>query len=323
MILFYVVTDPSYVLHNTGIGHPEQSARVVVINRSLEKAGLKHARNTLVPRKANEEEVVLCHPSDYFQLVQREVSTLAGTPYCTHLSTGDVVISEHSFDIALRAVGAVLTAIDKVVTEKGSTAYCIVRPPGHHACSNRGMGFCLFNNVAIGARYAQQKWGIRKVLIADWDVHHGNGTQEIFYEDPSIFYFSTHEAGIYPNTGFREETGRDLGKGFTLNIPIQAGRSSREEVLKAFDVDLREHMKQFKPDLVILSAGFDGHQEDPLGHFNLVDEDFSTLTRIVKEIANEYSEGRIISVLEGGYNLESIARASVAHAVVLGNLPPS
>lgn len=311
--MIYIVSDPTYVEHQTGLWHPEQPARTVTIDRALTAAGLKTPSNTLRPRPATQDEVLLCHTLPYFELVQREVADLRWSHEAVYLSTGDATISARSFDIALLAAGGALTAVDQIMQTKGSSAFCVVRPPGHHACSSRGMGFCLFNNVAIAARYAQQKYGINKVLIADWDVHHGNGTQEIFYEDPSVFYFSTHEKDLYPNTGLIDEIGEGLGKGTTLNCPIRSGPHSRIDVMQAFEVQLREKMKVFQPDLVLISAGFDAHEADPLGHFNLNDQDFYALSKIVKGIADEYAEGRIVSVLEGGYNLQALAAASTAH----------
>ena len=315
--MLYFISDPIYTTHKTGPWHPEQPARTSVIVQALEKAGLKTAKNTLSPRFALENEVLLCHTQPYFRLVQQEVKALENPEEIADLSTGDVVISAHSFDAALKAAGGVIIAVDKVMEAPQTRAFCIIRPPGHHACSFRGMGFCLFNNAAIGARYAQKKYGIEKVLIADWDVHHGNGTQEIFYRDPTVYYFSTHEKGLYPNTGYENEIGEGPGLGFTLNCPIKPGIHSREEVLNVFDSLLREKMKLFQPELVIISAGFDAHEADPLGHFNLRNEDFGLLTKIINEIADEYAQGKVVSVLEGGYNLEALATAAAFHASYL------
>jgi len=191
-------------------------------------------------------------------------------------------------------------------------AFCIVRPPGHHATPNRGMGFCLFNNIAIAARYAQRKYGVERVLIADWDVHHGNGTQDIFYEDGSVFFFSTHQSPWYPGTGDPDERGAGAGAGATLNCPFAAG-AGREEIVGAFGDALRPSMDEFQPDLVLISAGFDSRLGDPLGHFRLVDADFRELTHLVMEIADKYAGGRVVSVLEGGYDLRGLTHAVGAH----------
>jgi acetoin utilization deacetylase AcuC-like enzyme len=311
--MVFFVFDLAYTLHLTGPWHPERPERVVAIYNALTKAGLSTPSNTLKPRKATEKEILFAHTPSYYRLVQEEGKALAETNKITSISTGDAQLSALSFEVALLAAGGVLTGIDHVMQSTNSSAYCIVRPPGHHACSAVGMGFCLFNNIAVGARYAQQKYGINKVLVVDWDVHHGNGTQEIFYSDPTVYYFSTHEKGIYPNTGRKEEVGEGAGKGFTWNCPIEPGLQSRVEVLEAFSVTLKEKMETFHPDLVLISAGFDAHEDDPLGHFNLTDHDFFTLTQEVKEVADKYAKGRIVSVLEGGYNLNALASASVAH----------
>lgn len=301
------------IKHHTGQGHPEQPLRILVIKDALEKAKLMQAANTLAPRMATKEEILLCHSSDYYDLVQREIAALKETGTLAYLSTGDAVISADSWDVALEAVGAVLVAVDQVMQAKSAQAFCIVRPPGHHACHARGMGFCIFNNVAIGARYVQKKYGLKRVLIVDFDVHHGNGTQEIFYSDPSVFYFSTHEKGSYPQTGVDKEKGDGPGINTTLNCAIPSSPQARNEVLACFQNTLRKAMEAFRPECVFISAGFDAHEQDPLGHFNLTDQDFFTLSTIIKSIANTYCEGRVISVLEGGYNLKALQTASVAH----------
>lgn len=311
--MLYFVSHTNYLFHRTGQWHPEQPARVAVIDNYLIEMQIKTSANTLVPRLATRDEILLCHREQYYEVVCNEVAALANKPDLTLLSTGDVVISAQSLDIALLAVGGCLVAIDKAMSSPNTHVFCIVRPPGHHACSDRGMGFCLFNNIAIAARYAQKNYGLKRILIVDWDVHHGNGTQEIFYHDPSVFYFSTHEKNLYPLTGHSDETGDGPGKGFTLNCPISAGSQSRYEVLKAFGEQLVPKMQQFKPELVLISAGFDAHVDDPLGHFNLNDQDFADLTKIVREIADKYAKGRIVSILEGGYNLQALATASLAH----------
>jgi acetoin utilization deacetylase AcuC-like enzyme len=267
--------------------------------------------HTLIsPREATVEELLLCHTAPYIEQVREDVER--GLSYLS-TDTGDTVISPTSYQVALKAVGAVLTAVDLVMTGEDKTAFCLVRPPGHHACSNRGMGFCLFNNIAIGARYAQRNYGIKRVLIVDWDLHHGNGTQEIFYNDPSIFYFSTHQFPYYPGTGSEEES----GAGTIRNIPIFNTEGSRDDILYAFEVVLPQLMEDFKPELVMISAGFDSHEADPLGGLSLKSEDFATLTNGVKAIANKYAKGRIVSALEGGYNLNALEESVRAHVNAL------
>jgi acetoin utilization deacetylase AcuC-like enzyme len=317
-----LVTDRAYTKHLTGEDHPEKPERIVVINRALEQAGLKRGENTLPGRMATEQEIALCHDLAYVQKVRQETRRLKGQQVA-QLTTGDVVISANSFDVAKLAVGGALAAVDHVFTGKASKAFCVVRPPGHHASRACGAGFCIFNNVAIAARYAQQTYQVERVLIADWDVHHGNGTQDIFYEDPSVFYFSTHEKGNYPNTGRADETGKGRGKGFTLNVPLPGYRllynrqGTGVKVIEAFHHQLAKAMESFQPEFVLISCGFDGHKDDPLGGFDLTNEDYASLTACVNQIANTYANGRIVSVLEGGYNLDAIAAASVAHVSAL------
>jgi acetoin utilization deacetylase AcuC-like enzyme len=245
----------------------------------------------------------LCHTPGYIEVVYEEVLFCGRTGArdgSYTLSTGDVQICPDSWRAGLLAAGGALMGVEAIMDGKAKTAFSYLRPPGHHACTAQGMGFCLFNNAALAARYAQRKYGIKRVLIADWDVHHGNGTQEIFESDPSVFYFSTHQAGIYPGTGLRNDRGTGLGLGTKMNFPIRGGEKSREDVLKTFQVDLVVAMESFQPEFVIISAGFDGHAADPLGGFNLTEQDFADLTKIVKGIADKWSQGRVLSVLEGG-----------------------
>jgi acetoin utilization deacetylase AcuC-like enzyme len=305
-----IIADKGCKKHLTGIGHPESPARFDAIVNALTSAGIK----TQPARLASVEEILLCHTEDYLKLVQREVSQ---TLSLAELSTGDVVISPDSYQAALLAVGSVATAIDRVLSGEVENAFVVVRPPGHHACTDRGMGFCLFNNVAIGARYAKERGGLTKILIVDWDVHHGNGTQEIFDADPSIFYFSTHQAGIYPGTGAAEDRGVGPALGTKMNFPIWPTPLARKEILAAVEGPLTEAMEQFKPELVLISCGFDAHFADPLGQLNLTDDDFIQLTEQVLKIADRHAKGRLVSVLEGGYNLHAIATAAVAHVKTL------
>jgi acetoin utilization deacetylase AcuC-like enzyme len=293
--------------HHTGRNHPERPERFDAALGALD--GLELLK--IEPRVAIEDEIALCHGRQYIRLVEREVVT-----GFHELSTGDTIISTRSLDAALRAAGGILNAVDAVVDKKAENAFCIVRPPGHHATPIRGMGFCIFNSISIAARYAQRKYGIDRVLIADWDVHHGNGTQDVFYTDGSVFFFSTHQHPWYPGTGLPDETGEGAGEGMTLNCPFPAG-SSRKEILGAFQEKLMPVADEVKPELVLISAGFDSREGDPLGNFFLTDADFADLTRVMLEIADKHAGGRVISVLEGGYSLTGLAAAVRAHVEAL------
>src|SRR5579862_1599479 len=297
-----LLADPVYKDHDPGAGHPERPERYDAVAGALSRAGLTTLQK-IEARPATEDEIALCHGHDYIQQVRREVAAGA-----RELSTGDTSVGTRSFDVALKAAGGVLNAIDAVMTRKAANAFCVVRPPGHHARPRQGMGFCIFNNVAIAARYAQRKHGASRVLIADWDVHHGNGTQDIFYSDGSVFFFSTHQSPWYPGTGAADETGSGAGAGATLNCPFPAG-SGRKEILGAFAERLLPAAEKFKPELVLLSAGFDSRNGDPLGQFTLSDADFAELTGLMLEVADKHAGGRLVSVLEGGYNLAGLAAA--------------
>jgi acetoin utilization deacetylase AcuC-like enzyme len=302
------LADPIAKEHDTFPNHPERPARWDAAIRGLGGAALAQ-----VPaRTATRDELELCHTPGYIDTARRDVE--AGR---TALSTGDTDICPHSYEVALRAAGTCLNAVDLVMGGRADNAFCIVRPPGHHATQDRGMGFCLFNNVAVAARYAQKKHGIGRVLIADWDVHHGNGTQDIFYDDPSVFFFSTHQSPWYPGTGSERERGEYEGEGTTMNCPFPAG-SGRDEILGAFRNKLMPAMKEYRPDLVMVSAGFDSRLGDPLGQFRLTDDDFAELTSLLREVADQYCKGRLVSVLEGGYNLTGLTQAVAAHTRALG-----
>jgi acetoin utilization deacetylase AcuC-like enzyme len=232
------------------------------------------------------------------------------------LDAPDTPISAETFDAALAAVGVVLGAVDDVAGGECRNAFCAVRPPGHHAAADRAAGFCIFNNVAIAARYARREHGLGKVLIVDWDLHHGDGTAATFLRDPAVFYFSVHESPAYPGTGMSSERGEGPGAGTTLNCPLPAG-SGDDEYLAVFRDDLEPAADAFAPDIVLISAGFDAHEADPLGHMRVTPEGFAEMTRIVKGIADRHSEGRVVSVLEGGYDLDALADCADAHVRAL------
>jgi acetoin utilization deacetylase AcuC-like enzyme len=305
-----VIAD-AYVEHLTGEGHPEQPGRVTAIVERLQADELLDKARTITPRAATDEEILRCHGADYLRIVNEDV-----TEGLHRLSTGDTPLSARSLEIARLATGGLLAAVDEVLAGRLRNAFAVVRPPGHHATPKKGMGFCLFNNVAIAARHAQTKHGVGRVLIADWDVHHGNGTQDIFYEDGTVLFFDTHQHPLYPGTGAATETGEGAGAGLTINCPFPAG-SGRKEIVGAFREKLVAAAQAFRPDLVLVSAGFDSRIDDPLGGFKLTDDDFAELTGIVKEIAEKHCGGRLISTLEGGYNLAGLASAAASHVRAL------
>ena len=306
-----IVTSSSYEEHLTGDGHPEQPARVTAIVERLEAEGLLARARRIEPQAAADEAILRCHTAEYLRIVKEDVADGE-----RQLSTGDTRISARSLDIARLAAGGVMAAVDAVVNGDVRNAFAAVRPPGHHATPKRGMGFCLFNSIAIAARHAQATHGIGRVLIADWDVHHGNGTQDTFYEDGSVLFFDTHQHPLYPGTGLATETVRGAGAGLTINCPFPAG-SGRKEIVGAFRERLLPAAERFKPELVLVSAGFDSRIGDPLGAFTLTDEDFAELTGIVREIAAEHAGGRLVSTLEGGYSLSGLASAAASHVRAL------
>ncbi|HWP49884.1 MAG TPA: histone deacetylase [Candidatus Limnocylindrales bacterium] len=299
-----------YLKHNTGKSHPERKERLTAIVEHLNRTGLMEELIQVPIRLPTRQEITWVHPESYMDQLQRDIEGGA-----TYLDP-DTRVSPESYEVALQAVGGALTAVDQVLQGRVHTAFCAVRPPGHHAEPNKAMGFCLFNNVAIAARYAQHTYNLEKILIIDWDVHHGNGTQDIFYEDPTVFYFSIHQYPWYPGTGGSEERGAGKGKGFTLNIPVPAGTGD-QEYISVFNSILRKQALAYAPDLILISAGFDAHRDDPLSHTRVTTEGFRSLSEIVSQIAQEKCDSRIVSVLEGGYNLQALAESVEAHLRVL------
>lgn len=306
-----IAADSRVRKHDIGPGHPEQPERYTAVMDRLECSGLLRDLERLHVRNATDDELALVHTREYLALVEREIRQ--NRP---QLSTGDTDISTHSLEAACVAAGCVLSAVDAVFSGIVVNAFCVVRPPGHHASGARGMGFCFFNNIAIGAKYAQREYCAERVLIADWDVHHGNGTQDIFYEDGSVLFFSTHQSPWYPGTGDASEQGAGDGAGKTINCPLPAG-SGAVEIVGAFRNILLPAAQEFQPDLILISAGFDSRIDDPLGQFLLIDKDFSDLTCMMTDLAGKYCDGRVVSVLEGGYNLEGLASAAETHVRAL------
>jgi len=298
-----LLLDEVFQRHRTAPGHPECPARAAAIQRALEPA---EGFPRIAPRRAELEEVALCHDRRYIEQVLAQIAEGE-----TELAGGDVSVGAESGEVALQAVGGVIDTVNAVLDKKAVNAFCAVRPPGHHARPAAPMGFCLFNNVAIAARHAQSR-GLERIAIVDWDVHHGNGTQEIFYADNSVLFYSSHQAPFYPGTGWRHETGEGLGVGYTINRPFPAG-AGRAELLGAFHDSLLPALEAFRPEMVLISAGFDSRVDDPLGDFRLADADFAEMTRLLLDVAARHSENRLISVLEGGYNVEGLALAVAAH----------
>jgi len=306
-----ILADPIAQKHDTGPDHPEQAARYTAVINRMEATGLSHDLCPVPVRRARDEDLLLVHTPEYVALVEREVAQ-----HRAYLSTGDTSISPHSDEAARAAAGAAVSAVDAVFSGTVTNAFCVVRPPGHHASADCGMGFCLFNNVAIAARHAQRVFGAERVAIVDWDVHHGNGTQDIFYTDGSVLFFSTHQWPWYPGTGERSERGAGAGEGTTINCPFPAG-SGRNEILGAFRDQFVPAVQNFRPDLILISAGFDSRVGDPLGLFTLRDYDFADLTVLITDLAANLCAGRVVSILEGGYNLDGLARACEAHVRAL------
>jgi len=306
-----ILYDDIFLEHNTGSGHPERPERLFDVIHTL-KQNPDYKYNLLWPkvRKATNKEIALAHSKEYINLVENEIRALIyNSP--TFLSTGDTVIAPKSLEVAKMSVGAGLVAADEVMKGNVKAAFSFNRPPGHHATKDRGMGFCIFNHVAITARYLQQKYGIHKVLIIDFDVHHGNGTQDIFYEDPSVFYFSIHQHPLYPGSGRPSEIGSGAGEGTTLNVDLPEGAGD-EEFIQGIKTHLIPKMIAFKPEFILVSAGFDAHQGDLLGRLTYTSRGYKEVAKMINSMQKQYQSKGIIYMLEGGYVPENIDEASRA-----------
>jgi acetoin utilization deacetylase AcuC-like enzyme len=306
-----LVCDAMNRYHAASRTRVECPERYEAVLAALRKSGCYSTLKVFESRSATDGDILACHSPKYLARVRRAIKSGA-----RRLDTGDTWVCRTSLAAAYYACGAACVAVDAVLDGRAGNAFCVIRPPGHHASADRGMGFCIFNNAAIAARYAQQKRRVGKVLIIDWDVHHGNGTQDVFFEDPSVFYFSTHQYPWYPGTGRADETGHGKGLGTTLNCPLAKG-AGRKEFMAAFHNKLAPAMSQFKPELVILSAGFDARHGDPLGRLELTDRDFGDLTNLVLDMSRRSAGGRVVSILEGGYSLAGLAKAAAAHVEAL------
>ncbi len=303
--------DQRFLDHDAGARHPERRERLTSTMAHLQTRDWFEQLQMLAPRVADEAWVENVHSHD---LIERARS--ACEQELTYLDVMDVGISSASFDVALRAAGGALELADKVVAGEVDNAFALCRPPGHHAEHNQALGFCLFNNVAIAARYLQKQHGLDKILILDWDVHHGNGTQHSFEDDPSVLYVSTHQYPFYPGTGARSETGASRGVGATLNCPMPAGAGD-EQYRQAFREKILPRIDEFAPEFVIISAGFDAHVDDPLANICLSTEFFGWMSARLMEVADKHCGGRLISLLEGGYNVNKLPHCIDEHLQVL------
>ena len=301
-----LITSDTYQNHNTGDGHPEKIDRVSVVIDNLKKLDNKN----LIwkkPAKFDKSLLEITHNSDYINFVEKSFPE-KGLSFLD----GDTIVSPGSKDATSDAVGSIITAIDGVQNKNFKNAFCAVRPPGHHAEKNKAMGFCIYNNVAVGANYLINKYKLNKIAIIDFDVHHGNGTQDIFYDNEKVLYISTHQYPYYPGSGTNDEKGKHNN---ILNIPLPAGTTS-EEYLNAYESVLNK-IKEFKPEFILLSAGFDAHKDDPLAQLQLESKDFYNITKRTLELSKQYCDGKVVSILEGGYDLLALQESTEMHVKAL------
>jgi acetoin utilization deacetylase AcuC-like enzyme len=297
-----IVKDQRYLKHSAGFAHPESPQRLVAIYEMLENPIMSWKFEEIEPREATYKELTAVHSPAYVDFI----ASTAGKE--SVLLDPDTATSPETYEIAKLAAGGVCNAVDAVVSGKVDNAFAFIRPPGHHAERDAAAGFCIFNNAAIGAMHAILKHGMQKVLIVDWDLHHGNGTQHIFYDDPRVLYFSTHQYPYYPGTGGINEVGRGKGEGYTVNVPLHSGAGD-DAFVKIFRQILGPVAMEFNPELIILSAGFDIYMQDPLGGMRVTPEGFAALVRILLNIADVCCQGRLVAVLEGGYNVQGLTKS--------------
>ncbi|MGB8576743.1 MAG: histone deacetylase family protein [Pseudolabrys sp.] len=302
-----LLSHPACLNHLTPAGHPERPDRLRAIDQVLEDEKFQSLARVEAPLGPL-DVIALCHPMDYVEAI-RDASPAEGLVRLD----ADTSMSPGSFEAALRAVGGAKLAVDEVMTGKAVNAFVATRPPGHHTETARPMGFCLFNNAAIAARYAQKTHGVERAAVVDFDVHHGNGSQDIFWSDKSVLYCSTHEMPLYPGTGAIGERGEF---NTIVNAPLSAGDGG-DAFREAFETVILPRLREFKPDILIISAGFDAHTRDPLANLNLVEADFSWVTKKLMEIADTTGKGRVVSLLEGGYDLQGLSRSVAAHVTAL------
>jgi acetoin utilization deacetylase AcuC-like enzyme len=304
-----VLYDQIYLDHDTGFGHPERAERLEATMQVLEESGLAEKVSIVSPRDATVEEIKLVHPEKYIQKVQNMASSGGGW------LDGDTPVSPRSYDAALRSAGAALEGLERIFSGQADNAFCLARPPGHHALPTRGMGFCIFNNNAVASRFAMENYGVSRIFILDWDAHHGNGLQDIFYQDKRVLYVSLHQYPHYPGSGSNREVGSEEGEGYTVNFPLPPG-SGEGVYLAAFDQVIIPLARQYKPQLVLISAGYDGHFSDPLCSMQLTSNGYAEMALRLKELASSECSGRIMANLEGGYDLTGIA-ASICNTIAV------
>ena len=306
-----LVSHPAFLEHDMGSHHPESPERLRAILGQLESTGIMSKLTRIDPRKAEKEWITRIHDPVHVQRIEDKA------PSSGYASLDpDTLMSPGSLRAAYLAAGGAMAAVDAIMDNQVDQVFCAVRPPGHHAEANRVMGFCFFNNVAIAARYIQERHGLQRVLIVDWDVHHGNGTQQAFEEDPSVIFFSTHQYPHYPGTGAENERGQGKGEGTTINVPMYGGQGD-EVYREIFQKVLAPAADAFKPEFVLISAGFDAHEDDPLASMAITTAGYGELTRMVSGIANTHCHGRIVACLEGGYNLQALATSVEQHILAL------
>lgn len=296
-----IVEDLRYLRHGAGSAHPETPERLIAIYEMLDNPDMAWKLTAIGARHATREELERVHKPSFVDFIAQT----AGKPMT--MLDPDTMAAAETYDTARLAAGGFMNAIDSVMSGATDNAFALVRPPGHHAQAATAAGFCIFNNIAVGARHAMARWGVERILIADWDIHHGNGTQEAFYEESRVLYFSTHQTPGYPGTGGAEEIGKGAGLGYTLNVPLRPGADDAVYV-RVFRELLAPVARSFRPELILVSAGFDPYIGDPLGEMRVTPEGFACMTRILLDLAEESCGGRLAMVLEGGYNVQGLTK---------------
>lgn len=298
--------DPIFLAHDTGDVHPENYHRLEVLQKHVSSYPGYTSLLNIQPRRATPEQLAYAHAMTYIESIEEECRMGF---HC--IDNFDTMVCEKSYEVALNAVGGILEMCDYIMGGEIKNGFCAIRPPGHHAESDGSSGFCLFNNIAIAARYLQLKHGIGRIAIVDWDAHHGNGTQQIFEEDPSVFYVSLHQYPFFPGTGHEIENGSGLGRGYTMNIPMEANSKNRD-YMSAFEEKIIPALNQFQPEFILVSSGFDAHADDILSSLRLSTDAFYAFTMMLKKVACKYANGRLMAILEGGYYAQSMAESTVA-----------